>query len=150
MIRLMPQDTTSAIRPPSRTCDVCGGPTRERKPFCTDCVIKHASYPKALKAVLKGVEEELADVKVRGAAAVRLNGLVVEEILEGIRNNGKLTWRRLLKDHVAFLNNATAKVCGAYFDRLTSDGLIDATQTRRGGDIVTLSEKAFALLRLLR
>lgn len=147
MIRLMPQDTALAARPPSRMCDVCGGPTRERKPYCTECVVKHASYPKALITVLEGVEEELHDVQQRGEKAVRLNGLVVEEILAGIASNGRLTWRRLLKDHVAFLNNATETVSNAYLNKLQTSGLIDVALTRRGGDVVSLSSKGFTLLR---
>jgi hypothetical protein len=147
MVRLMPQDSTSAVRPPTRTCDVCGGPTRERKPYCTECVVQHASYPKALTAILSDVEKELEDVRRRGEKAVRLNGLVVEEILEGIRNNGRLTWRRLIKDHVAFLNSAPMSVSYAYLTKLQASGLVDVTQTRRGGEIVTLTKKAFALLR---
>jgi hypothetical protein len=147
MIRIMPQDIAASVRPPSRTCEVCGGLTRDRKPFCTECVVQHAAYPRALKAILDGVDKELEAVRQRGEKAVRLDGLVVEEILEGIRNNGRLTWRRLLKDHIAFLNNADALVGDAYLTKLRKNGLIAVTQTRRGCEIVTLTEKASALLR---
>lgn len=147
MFRLMPQDTPSTIRPPSRLCDVCGAPTRERKPYCPDCVVDHASYPKALMAIMKGVEDELEAVKVRGAKGVRLDGLVVEEILTGIGSNGSLTWRRLLKDHVAFLNNVEDAVGDAYLRKLRASGLVAVTHTRRGGEVVSLSAKGFAHIR---
>jgi hypothetical protein len=146
MIRLMPQDPTVVGRPPSRTCEDCGKPTRERKPFCSDHIVNHG-YPKHLDDVLKGVSDELKAVAKHGHRAVQLDGLVVEEILAGIASSGQLSWRRLLKDHVAFLVNEPSHVTGAYLQKLRNADLINVRPSGRKMDVVSLTEAGAALVR---
>jgi hypothetical protein len=149
MFKLMPQDTAGPGRYPSRTCDVQGCPffTRERKPYCPEHILTHATYPRALASILESVEQEIETVGRCGAKAVRLTGLVVEEILAGIATHGRLTWPRLIKDHVAFLNGVPEPVSNAYLDCLKAYGLVDITQTQRGCEVVALSVKGFTILR---
>lgn len=146
MFRVMGQDAIAPNRFPSRTCDVCHQPTRERKPYCSEHIMTHGDYPKSLAAVLGGVAEEIERVGKVGHKAVQLDGLVVEEILAGIAGNGRLTWLRLLKDHVAFLNNASEEVCAAYLASLTKNDLVRVTHTKRGCEVVELTTKGLARL----
>jgi len=146
MSRSSVQDRYVSDRAPSHYCKTCGEATRERKPYCTDHILDDG-YPKTLCEIIAGVDEEIKSVVESGFKKIDVNGLVCEEILAGIATAGQITWRRLVKDHVAFLNNASTETADAYLTRLQIDGLVLTDRSVRGIDVVMLSPKGLRFAR---
>ena len=138
MGRFTVQDRDTDVRTPTRHCMDCGVATMKQKPFCTKHILLE-DRAKGLRERIEGVELEISIVTEKGAKAVNVNGLVVEEILSGLLGAIQITWRRLVKDHVAFLNRIDSETCDYYLERLHSEGLIEITTNSRGSDVVVLS-----------
>lgn len=134
------------VSPPSVSHDCgeegCSARTREGKPFCPDHIFR-INRPRSIQDMLAMSEVEIAEVKKRGAEAVNLDGLIVEELLAGIAEAGEITFRRLVKDRVFLLthensDNATAD---SFLKRLKDEELVFVGSTNRGDNIVRLTPK---------
>ena len=143
MKRLLVEDNNPGARSPACYYAICGAATRERKPYCSEHVLEEP-YPRRLAQIIAGAEREVANVAKRGAKAVNVDGLIVEEILDGLRTTGQITWRRLLKDRITFLNSTNEVVTGAYLQRLLAEKLVVATVNQRRATVVTLTKKGLA------
>lgn len=83
----------------TRICnvDICRDTTRENKLFCTRHVESHPYVQYLLKRIAdRDTEDEL--VRMKGAVAVNLTGITVQEILLQLRQNGTRTVERLTRE----------------------------------------------------
>ena len=133
------QEKVRVDRAPTVRCAVCGEYTRERKPVCPEHIFEE-SYPKRLLRLVEAAEDEVKRARARGAEEIDIDGLVVEEILAGLKANAELTWVRLIKDHVPFLNGEGEEVSGAYLRALKGAGLIRGRISARRVEFVSLTE----------
>ena len=140
------QDRYVKERSPSHFCKTCGKATRERKPFCSTHVLNDG-YAKRIYDIVLGVEHEIQCATKHGPSAVDVDGKVSEEILAGIASAGEVTWRRLVKDQVAFLNNVSAAVADVYLVKLRKAGLVKIHLTARNSEVVTLTRKGIQKVR---
>lgn len=129
----------------------CKARTNEGKPYCPDHVLR-ITRAKALNDRLTLSEEEILAVMERGSEAVDLDGLIVEELLAGIDQAGKITFHRLVKDRVFLLNahntsRADHKTADAFLKRLHDEDLVFIGLTARGTDVVTLTPKGLKVRR---
>lgn len=134
------QEKVRTGRSPTTRCVVCDEHTREQKPVCPKHILEEA-YPKRLVEMIARAEDEIARAGARGHKEIDLDGLVAEEILAGLKANTELTWKRLVKDHVPFLNGASERVTDAYLKALKRAGLLSCRLSKRNDEIVSLSEK---------
>jgi len=104
-------------------------------------------YAKNLQEIIAGVDREIEAVAEHGFERVNINGLVCEEILAGIANAGQITWRRLVKDHVAFLNNSSSETADAYLTALHRAGLVSLDKSTRGIHVVSLSPRGLLFVK---
>jgi len=132
-------------RIPSRRCakDCCKNFTKERKPFCSEHILE-AGYARTLFDLVESAEAEVNRVNKRGARAIQLDGLVVEEILAGIADAGEITWKRLVKERAICLQQANERASKAYLSKLQRAGLVKKRVTRRGSDIVSLTPRGLS------
>lgn len=140
--RLIVGDKDIGNRSPTRYCVVCGEHTRERKPVCPEHIFEEP-YPKRLLDIIEATEDEVERAGMRGYKEISLDGLVIEEILAGLKANTELTWKRLVKDHVSYLNGASEAATNAYLIALKKSGLVVTRRSTRRDEIVSLSEKGF-------
>lgn len=140
--RLIVGDKDAGNRSPTRYCEVCGEHTRERKPVCPEHIFEEP-YPKRLLDIIEGAEDEVKRAGLRGYKEISLDGLVVEEILAGLKANAEVTWKRLIKDHVPYLNGASEAATNAYLIALKRSGLVATRLSKRRDEIVSLSEKGY-------
>jgi hypothetical protein len=134
--------------PPTNECEAkgCTKRTRERKLYCPEHIMEDAKgYPKMLERKLEEVAEEIKKTRAHGPRSIDPRGTVAKEILSGIALVGSITWRRLLKDHVVFLNGASAIVTRAYLDRLRQEGLIEVTSSKRQDPVVSLTPRGLKI-----
>lgn len=142
---LVVQDNVRIDRAPTMRCAVpgCGESTREKKPVCSEHIFEEA-YPKRLLDIIEGAEAEIKRASVRGYKEIDLDGLVVEEILAGIKSASELTWKRLVKNYVPDLNGAPERATDAYLEALKRGGLIRTRASERRDVIVSLTEAGYA------
>jgi len=139
--------TLEKRRPTTRcAAEGCNALTREQKPYCSKHILE-MGRPQALAASIEAAEEEVRTVAKCGVRAVDLHGLIVEEILDTLSSGRVMTWRRLLKEHVAFLNRANPKTTDCYLRALKRAGLVEVSFNKRRNEVVTLTKKGQAFVR---
>jgi len=140
----MVKHRSEAEPPPTNVCEKpgCTKRTRERKFYCPEHIMEDENgYPRMLERKLLEVEDEINKARIVGPRAVDPRGTVTKEIMTGISLVGTITWRRLLKDHVAFLNSVDGAVSSAYLTRLKQEGLIQVRSSKRQDPVVSLTPK---------
>jgi predicted transcriptional regulator len=93
----------------------------------------------------KIVEDAIAEVEAvasKGARAIDMRGLVVEEALSGIAEAGEITWPRLVKDKITYLNNTDPSIGLVYLEVLKEHDLVKTRlNVRRDVQVVSLTDK---------
>jgi hypothetical protein len=119
-------------------CEVCGGGTREGKPFCPEHV-EQSPYVQSVVNALRAADDEIARVEKNGWQSVNIKGTKVAEILLHLRMHGSRTLDRLLRE--VFIGCCTKKAARAYITALERHGLVSVSITQRRGEMVHLTEK---------
>jgi len=122
---------------------LCDETTREGKPYCPKHVLG-CVYAESVLNKRQAAEDEVRDVAKRGVEAVNLNGLIVEEILAAIENK-KMTFRRLVKDHVVHLRDN--KAAPHYLTALRRADLVEVELNTRKTEVVFLTDKGLRAVR---
>lgn len=139
MARVFLQEKNLGGKNQTRYCDECSAPTRERKPLCSEHIL-NGGYAKELFEMVEAADNEILRAAKVGKSAIDINGLIVREILKTLINIEKITWRRLLKDHVSFLNDATTKTTGHYLRVIKDAGFVEVGMNGRNVAVVSLTE----------
>ena len=131
---LEPASYQSSSATQTRSCRVCGGTTREGKPYCPDHVVEHP-YVQSILNTLVARREEEERVRQRGADAVDLTGLTAKELVLHLSLHGARTVERLSREL-----QLDSQVLKGYVGALVEDGAVALGRTNRGSTIVRLTE----------
>lgn len=119
----------------TKECEICGGRTREGKPFCPHHV-EHHNYVRNILQILEDQAEEHSNVLTKGVTAIGSNSLTVKEIVRLLSIRGTTTINRIAKDMSLDL-----KVVEVYVKYLVRRRIARSGETKRGAKTLRLRKK---------
>lgn len=118
-------------------CKVCGGATREGKPFCSEH-IEQSPYLQRLQQQIADKEAEEELVAQKGAAKVSSDSETVREIRNLLETTGPRTLEAISKE-----TQLDAAALKGYISHMKKRGEIQTRYNRRGSVVAKLTHQQF-------
>lgn len=118
-------------------CKVCGGTTREGKPYCSEH-IEQSPYLQRLAQQIASKQVEEALVAEKGAAEVESDSATVDEIQNLLEMTGPRTDIAIAKEL-----QIDARALKGYLAYMKKRGMVVTKTNRRGNTVVKLTHQQF-------